>query len=193
MASAEGSATILVVDDEPEVADAYALRLRMEYDDVRTAYGGQEAIDAVGEDVDLILLDRRMPEVSGDDVLDAVRDGGLDCRVIMVTAVTPDFDLIEMPFDDYLCKPVDKEDLFAAIEQQLSFRTYDDKLSEYMSIVGKIAVLEAEKLPEELEDHDEYQRLKSEADALRREVDETVADFDDVELAFREVDRAGDN
>jgi len=185
---------VLVVDDEVDIADAYALRLELDDDyEVETAYGGREAIEAVDDSYDVMLLDRRMPEVSGDEVLQHVREADLDCRVIMVTAVDPDFDIVEMAFDDYLCKPIDKEDLFAAIEQQLSFRTYDDKLSEYMSIVGKIAVLEAEKLPEELEDHDEYQRLKSEADALRREVDETVADFDDVELAFREVDRAGDN
>jgi DNA-binding response OmpR family regulator len=191
MASAEGSATILVVDDEPEVADAYALRLRMEYDDVRTAYGGQEAIDAVGEDVDLILLDRRMPEVSGDDVLDAVRDGGLDCRVIMVTAVTPDFDLIEMPFDDYLCKPVDKEDLFDAIEQQLQATEYDDRMSEFFSVTSKISVLEVEKTDAQLQDSEEYQELKRRRDELQAEMDETVDNFDDVTDAFQAIGRSG--
>ena len=191
MASAEGSATILVVDDEPEVADAYALRLRMEYDDVLTAYGGQEAIDAVDGDVDLILLDRRMPEVSGDDVLDAVRDRGLDCRVIMVTAVTPDFDLIEMPFDDYLCKPVDKEDLFDAIEQQLQATEYDDRMSEFFSISSKISVLEVEKTDAQLEDSEEYQELKRRRDELQAEMDETVENFDDVSNAFQAIGRSG--
>jgi DNA-binding response OmpR family regulator len=191
MASAEGSATILVVDDEPEVADAYALRLRMEYDDVRTAYGGQEAIDAVGEDVDLILLDRRMPEVSGDDVLNAVRDRGLDCRVIMVTAVTPDFDLIEMPFDDYLCKPVDKEDLFDAIEQQLQATEYDDRMSEFFSVTSKISVLEVEKTDAQLQDSEEYQELKRRRDELQAEMDETVENFDDVTDAFQAIGRSG--
>ena len=191
MASAEGSATILVVDDEPEVADAYALRLRMEYDDVLTAYGGQEAIDAVDGDVDLILLDRRMPEVSGDDVLDAVRDRGLDCRVIMVTAVTPDFDLIEMPFDDYLCKPVDKEDLFDAIEQQLQATEYDDRMSEFFSISSKISVLEVEKTDAQLQDSEEYQELKRRRDELQAEMDETVENFDDVSNAFQAIGRSG--
>ena len=191
MASAEGSATILVVDDEQEVADAYALRLQMEYDDVRTAYGGQEAIDAVDEDTDLILLDRRMPEVSGDDVLETVRERGLDCRVIMVTAVTPDFDLIEMPFDDYLCKPVDKEDLFEAIEQQLQATEYDDRMSEFFSITSKISVLEVEKTDAQLQDSEEYQELKHRRDELQAEMDDAVEDFDDVTSAFQAIGRSG--
>ncbi|MFB6296808.1 MAG: HalX domain-containing protein [Halobacteriales archaeon] len=191
MASSEGSATILVVDDEPEVADAYALRLRMEYDDVETAYGGQEAIDAVSEDTDVILLDRRMPEVSGDDVLDAVRERGLDCGVIMVTAVTPDFDLIEMPFDDYLCKPVDKEDLFDAIEQQIQATEYDDRMSEFFSVTSKISVLEVEKTDAQLEDSEEYQELLERRDELQAEMDDTVDDFDDVTDAFQAIGRSG--
>jgi len=191
--SESGPYRVLVVDDEADIADAYALRLELDDDyEVETAYGGREAIEAVDDTFDVLLLDRRMPEVSGDEVLEHVREADIDCRAIMVTAVDPDFDIVEMPFDDYLCKPIDKEDLFEAIEQQLSFRSYDDALSEYMSISSKIAVLEAEKLPEELEENDEYQRLTSRADALQEQLDETVAEFDDMELAFREVGRAGD-
>ncbi|MFB6176845.1 MAG: response regulator transcription factor, partial [Halobaculum sp.] len=94
------SPTVLVVDDEQQVADAYALRLQMEYDDVRKAYGGQEALDTVDETVDVVLLDRRMPDYSGGEVLEKMRERGLDCSVIMVTAVDPDFDIVSMPFDD---------------------------------------------------------------------------------------------
>ncbi|MFB6227824.1 MAG: HalX domain-containing protein [Halobacteriales archaeon] len=187
----DADTTILVVDDESEVADAYALRLRMEYDEVKTAYGGEEAIEVVGDDTDIILLDRRMPAVSGDDVLDAVRDRGLDCRVIMVTAVTPDFDLIDMPFDDYLCKPVDKEDLFDAVDQQLQAEDYDDRMSEYFNVTSTIAVLEAEKTDAQLANNKEYQRLRRRRDELNAEMDRALDDFDDFSAAFKSIGRSG--
>ncbi|ESS07881.1 MAG: response regulator containing CheY-like receiver, AAA-type ATPase, and DNA-binding domain protein [uncultured archaeon A07HN63] len=51
--------TVLVVDDESDVADLYAYRLEDAFS-VRTAYSGEEAIETVDETVDVILLDRRM-------------------------------------------------------------------------------------------------------------------------------------
>ncbi len=181
--------TVLVVDDEEEVADVYALRLRGEYD-TRVAYGGQEALDTIDEDVDVVLLDRRMPEVSGDGVLDNIRAEGLDCRVIMVTAVDPDLDIVEMPFDDYLCKPIDKETMQSAIDQQLRSVTYDERLTEYMSIAAKIGVLESEKTEAELGDSEEYQELVDREAELREQLDDAVADFDDIDQAFRGLSRS---
>jgi len=181
--------TVLVVDDEEEVADVYALRLKGRYD-TRVAYGGQEALDAVDEDVDVVLLDRRMPGISGDGVLDNIRAEGLNCRVIMVTAVDPDLDIVKMPFDDYLCKPIDKETLLAAIEQQLSSVEYDDRLTEYMSVAAKVGVLESEKTEAELDDSEEYQELLERQRELRAELDEAMTDFDDLDQAFRGLSRS---
>ena len=100
------TATVLVVDDEEEVADVYALRLRNEYD-TRVAYGGEDALETIDVDVDVVLLDRRMPDIPGDEVLEQIREKGYDCRIIMLTAVDPGLDIVEMPFDEYLCKPVE--------------------------------------------------------------------------------------
>jgi len=186
--SASESHTVLVVDDESEVADAYALRLRREYD-VRTAYGGEEALETIDDGVDVVLLDRRMP-MSGDETLERIREEGYDCRVIMVTAIVdPDFDIVEMPFDDYLCKPVDKEDLFAAVEQQIEAVSYDDAVDEFFRISSKIGVLEAEKTPEQLAESDEYDRLKSRAEELQSELHGQQEGFDDMMTAFNAIDR----
>jgi DNA-binding response OmpR family regulator len=188
MGDTSDTPTVLVVDDEEEVADVYALRLRGEYD-TRVAYGGQEALEKVDDDVDVVLLDRRMPDISGDGVLDNVRADDLDCRVVMVTAVDPDVDIIEMPFDDYLCKPVDKDTLLSAIEQQLESQAYDEGLTEYMSVAAKLGVLEAEKPTAELQDSDEYQDLKAREEVLKADLDNKVAEFDDVDQAFRGLSR----
>jgi CheY-like chemotaxis protein len=60
--------TVLVVDDEPQLAELYSMQLAEEYE-VRTATGGPEALDLVDEEVDVALLDRRMPRMSGDELL----------------------------------------------------------------------------------------------------------------------------
>ena len=115
---------VLVVEDEPDLADLYATWLSESYR-VRTAYGGHEAIEKLGSEVDVMLLDRRMPDLPGDEVLEVVRDRGLDCRVAMVTAVEPDFDIVAMGFDDYLVKPVSREDLQETVSNLVVRNEYD--------------------------------------------------------------------
>ena len=180
--------TVLVVDDEPDVADVYALHLQRRYD-VRKAYGGEEALELVDSDVDVVLLDRRMPDRSGDEVLEELRARGLDCRVIMTTGVEPDFDILEMPFDDYLCKPIRSETLFESIDQQVLAATYEENVNEFFTVSAKIGLLEAEKLPQELEDSEEYRALKRQAGELKAELDEVLAGFDDLVTAFESIDR----
>jgi len=180
---------ILVVEDEPDLADLYAAWLGDEYR-VRAAYGGREALDALVAEIDAILLDRRMPGLSGDEVLDEVRDRGIDCRVAMVTAVEPDFDIIEMGFDDYLAKPVSKESLRETVESLLERNQYEEGVQELFSVASKKAVLEAEKRKAELEENEEYQRLKERHEVLQEELDTTVSGFtehEEFEGLFREV------
>ncbi|MFB6150798.1 MAG: response regulator [Haloarculaceae archaeon] len=180
--------TVLIVDDEAEVADVYELRLRGYYD-TETAYGGEEALERVDDDIDVVLLDRRMPGVSGDEVLEEISDRDLDCRVIMITAVDPDFDIVEMSFDQYICKPVEKADLVDAIEQQLAAREYDARLTEYLEVTSKLALLESEKSEGELARNDEVVALRERASELRAGLDDVLDEFDDVGEAFKEIDR----
>lgn len=188
MSSGSDDATVLIVDDEQEVADVYALRLRSEYE-TRTAYGGEEALAEMDDDVDIVLLDRRMPDIAGDDVLTEIRADGFDCKVIMLTAVDPGMDILEMDFDDYLCKPVEKKDLVAAIDQQLQVQRYDERLSEYLEVTSKLTLLEAELSPQEIEDSDELQELTARAEELKADMDDTLDEFDDIETAFQEIAR----
>jgi len=182
-------ATVLVVDDERDVADLYAFRLEEQYT-VRTAYGGQAALDALDEDVDVILLDRRMPGLTGDEVLQRVREGDFDPRVVMVTAIDPDVDIVDMDFDDYLCKPIGKETLFDAVEHQLTAQQYGDTVQALFRATSKVGVLEAEKSDEELADSAEYQQLTDRIEELRAEQSELVDELDDFEAAFNSIDRA---
>jgi len=189
--SASVAPIVLVVDDEPDVADAYAAQLEGQYT-VLTAYSGQEALETLDETVDIVLLDRRMPGLSGDDVLERIRDRGLDCRVAMVTAVDPDFDIIEMPFDAYITKPVSRDDLFETIDRLLTFQTYEKQFQELYRVMSKVATLRANKSETELQHNDPYQRLLDRRDHLRDRLDETMLSFDDDDFttAFKEFNDA---
>jgi len=181
--------TVLVVDDERRLADLFATWLE-EDTEVRTAYDGEAAIETFDEDVDLVLLDRRMPGLSGDEVLAELRERDAGVQIVMVTAVDPDFDIIEMGFDDYLVKPVAKEDLLALVEKMRSRAAYDERIQRYYSLASKKALLEAEKPASELAESEEYVELVERFEALRADVDGIVEDLtthEDFASAFRDL------
>jgi len=182
--------TVLVVDDEPDVADAYSAQLGGDYI-ISTAYGGKEALDKIDASVDVVLLDRRMPGISGDEVLEKVRSRDLNIRVAMVTAVDPDFDIIEMPFDDYIIKPVSREELFETIDRLLNASTYEEQMRDYYALSAKHATLRANKPESELAENEQFQQLETRMNALREQLDDTVSGFDndDFEAAFRDLAR----
>jgi DNA-binding response OmpR family regulator len=175
----------LVVDDEQEVADAYALRLRG-YCDVETVYSGDAALSTVADtSVDIMLLDRHMPGMSGDDVLSALAERGYYGRVVMVTAVDPGIEVLDMPFDDYLCKPVGREDVRAVIDQQRRILAYET-LGTYFGAEARRTVLEAELDSTQRREHERFVAVveraeRLEARARRLPTDDAIlATFDDV-------------
>lgn len=186
--SAEPLPNALVVDDEKEVADAYALRLRGQCT-VQTVYDGADALETVADgEFDIVLLDRHMPGMSGDDVLQELDDRGFDGRVIMVTAIDPGFDVLDMPFDDYLCKPVEREDVRAAVEQQCTTLGYE-MLGEYFSVEATCRVIEAELGAEQLEHHDDYQAATERARRLKQRATRLLDDTEALVEAFESVGR----
>ena len=128
------NATILAVDDERGLVDIYRTWFGEQYD-VRTASGGREALSAFDDSIDLVVLDRRMPGVSGDEVLEEIRGSDHDCPVVMVTAVEPDEGMVELPFDAYVVKPVDKEELLETVQRTLT-RASDDTASDVLDALG---------------------------------------------------------
>jgi len=186
--TATGRPTVVIVDDEQAVADTYALRLEQQYE-TRVAYGGEAALEVVDETVDVVLLDRRMPGVSGDEVLDRLRDRGYEGVVIMTTAVDPDLNILEMDFDDYLCKPVSQETLTETIQQHLDTGGTDERLDEFFRIVSKLSVLEERKTGRELESDEEFTRLQDRAEQLADDLRDSVDEFDELVETYRSIER----
>jgi DNA-binding response OmpR family regulator len=186
-----GNPRVLMIDDEKKVADAYALRLE-DVADVTVAYGGEEGLDAVDEQrpPDVVLLDRHMPGLSGDDVLDRLRETDIRSRIIMVTAIDPGLGILDMPFDDYLSKPVEREDLRAAVDQQCQVLGYE-LLGEYFRLESTRAVLEAELPPEEIEDHDRLADIEDRLSVTEERVRGLLPEAGELLSAFSGIDREG--
>jgi len=158
--------TVLVVEDEDDVAKSYEIWLEAEYD-VRRATDGSTALSKLDDEVDVVLLDRMMPGLSGKEVLDRIEEGEYDPRIAMVTAVDPDFDIIGMGFDDYVTKPPSREGLLDTVAALLERNQYADSVQKYRSLVAKRSALEAEKPQNELAGTEEYEQLEAEIEQLK--------------------------
>ena len=114
---------ILIVDDEPEMVRGLEDNFRFEGYQTLAATTGKEGLAlAVREAPDLILLDIMMPELSGWDVLRALRQKGLDVPVIMLTARGEEVDRVlglELGADDYVTKPFSLRELLARVRAVL--------------------------------------------------------------------------
>jgi DNA-binding response OmpR family regulator len=110
----------------------------------------------------------------------------------MVTAVEPDFDILEMGFDDYLVKPVTSDTLRETVEGLLRRGEYDTEVQELFSLTSKKAMLESEKSASDLADNEEYQRLTDRIGELREQADESrdavASDEEDYEKLFQDFD-----
>jgi DNA-binding NtrC family response regulator len=115
-------ASILIIDDEVAIATAFAMFFRHDgAHQVTEAYTGQDGIDAYRRiRPDLVLLDVRLPDMTGFDVLAAIRED--HPVVIMVTAygdVPMAVDALHKGAENFLTKPVDLSHLAAAAERAL--------------------------------------------------------------------------
>ncbi len=169
--------TILIVEDEPPLAEMYADFLGETYRTI-IAKNGETALESIDNSVDVVVLDRRMPGLSGDEVLERIRDQGYDVRVAMVTAVKPDFDILDMPFDAYLTKPVSLSDLRKTIEDLLALDSFNEAVKESYALSAKRTALESSMFLDELESNEEYISLTNRLDELSRELDAASAEFD---------------
>lgn len=134
----EGSARILVVDDEPRNVKILQIQLQARGYAVLTAGDGAEALEVVRHETpDLILLDINMPKVDGYEVLAKVRADETTefIPIIMITALRDTEEnrikAVEAGADDFIEKPFNSFEVLARVKSLLRIKHYHDTLEQY--------------------------------------------------------------
>jgi CheY-like chemotaxis protein/DNA-binding CsgD family transcriptional regulator len=152
-------ATILVVDDEPDIVLLTKMNLEREGHTIVTAANGEEALEAVREaPPDLIVLDVMMPKVDGWSVLEQLK-GELgnpinEIPVILLTALGGPLDRVKGGIEgavQYLTKPMDLEVLRAAVAEALAGPEFDQRRKARNNALEMLARIERNAAPTEVD------------------------------------------
>lgn len=128
---------ILIVEDEFNLADVIASRLKKEKYVVDISCDGEEGLDnAITHIYDLIILDVMLPKMNGFEILEEIRKNEVKAKIIMLTAKTLIEDKLnglQNGANDYITKPFHIEELVARVNVQL--RNEDNtKIKEYIEV-----------------------------------------------------------
>jgi EAL domain-containing protein (putative c-di-GMP-specific phosphodiesterase class I)/DNA-binding NarL/FixJ family response regulator len=153
-------ARILVVDDDALLRALFSDTLRDAGMDVLEAHDGEAALEVLAaERIDAVVLDSRMPRMSGLDVLAAVRADDAT-RTLPVLLVTGEADVadrvrgLEAGANDYVTKPVDVDELVARVRAQLRGqaawrRIIEDRMSERTTVAEALCGIPPQPAPEQ--------------------------------------------
>src|SRR5574341_1120274 len=123
---------ILVVDDDPGVRESFRLILEDHYD-VMDVPDGPSALDVVrASQVDLVLLDIRLPEMDGIEVLERIKTIDDGVEVVLVTAVKTVRTAVaamKLGAFDYLTKPFEEDELLTVIGRALEKRSLEREVT----------------------------------------------------------------
>ena len=115
----ERKKTILIVEDEKNIVDILRFNLQREGYETLEAYDGEDGLEkARSGQPDLVLLDVMLPKMNGFDVCRALREGGNNVPVVILTAREEETDKVlglEIGADDYITKPFSMRELIARV------------------------------------------------------------------------------
>jgi signal transduction histidine kinase len=148
------SPRVLLVDDEADFLESLGQRLALRGLPVVTAASGPRALEIINtEEVDVVVLDVRMPGMDGIETLRRIKEGHPHIEVVMLTGhadLQSSLEGMRFGFFDYLTKPVRLEHLIEKIqeafergrgEQVAARETFTDKLQEHMIVADRLASL----------------------------------------------------
>ena len=114
---------ILIIEDEPKIAEVISSRLKKENYVVDINKNGEEGLDnALTNIYDLIILDVMLPKINGFEILKQIRKEKIEAKVIMLTAKSMLDDKLtgfNSGANDYITKPFHVEELVARVNAQL--------------------------------------------------------------------------
>lgn len=134
-------ATVLVVDDDPNIRDLLRLYVTRDGHRVVFANDGPQALVAANQhSPDLVLLDVMLPGIDGLEVCRQLRETS-DVPIVLLTARSGDSDKVvglDLGADDYVVKPFSPRELMARIRAQLRRRTSADRDDPVLASIGLV-------------------------------------------------------
>ncbi|SDX91405.1 response regulator transcription factor [Halopenitus persicus] len=109
--------TVLLADDDDAYRETLSIWLADDRWNVREATNGREAIEELDEEVDALVLDRRMPELSGPEVVHRLAAEGPDVPVLVLSAYRGDDHLSDDDVETYLTKPMGRSAFVEHLER----------------------------------------------------------------------------
>lgn len=129
--AAENSPRLLLVDDEPRLLSSLCAMLGDRGFQMLTASSGSETIELLGKlQFDLVLLDLRLPDIGGHEVMDFINAKGIDATVIVLsgdTGIEAAIGALKRGAYDYLRKPYSREELLKTIDNALQQRKLENE------------------------------------------------------------------
>ena len=144
-APADPNYRMLVVDDDPDIAQALEDYFEYQGYDVEVARDGQEALDKMQQQptFDIVLLDVMLPKKTGFEVLQETQEAGLDSPVLMLTARGEQENVLKgfgLGAEDYIVKPFNAEELAARVRAILHRTQPPSKTPMTVYYIGDVAI-----------------------------------------------------
>ncbi|MFB6187472.1 MAG: response regulator transcription factor [Halobacteriaceae archaeon] len=176
--SASNAKNVLVVEDDDELANLYKDWLPNEIS-VTVVNTGTQFRETIDDTIDVVLMDRKLPDISGDKLVSDIRSSDITCSVVFISSVSPDSNIIGVDIDDYMTKPVSQEKLLNVLNRVFNRHRYNRQVQFYLALLTKRVRLDTENkhLDETLRSF-----LNDKIEAVEQQLDQQVErmNFDDV-------------
>jgi len=139
----ETKPSVLIVEDDLMASSALSDYSSGSFD-VQCTSSGEDAIEMYSDDVDLVILDRKLDSISGGTVATEIKETHPQALFLVVSGIEPDEDILDLPVDDYMKKPVGERELRNRISLLLNRANMDETNREYLALRSKqLALVES--------------------------------------------------
>jgi DNA-binding HxlR family transcriptional regulator len=159
--------SVLLADGDPRITTMFASWIGDRYD-VTRAHDGDAVAEHLRDPPDVLLVERGLPDADTERVLEAARS---DARTILLLGKRPDIDLLDLPCDDVLRKPVVRDTALETIETQLERAGEPDTERQRAALAARCSLLESILPQDSLEGSLEFFEASTRIEALEEAPD----------------------